>query len=50
MCPFCIATAATYAVSASSGGGIVAVVVAKLRRKSRNRKIVADSVNKEKEK
>lgn len=48
MCPVCIGAAATYAVSASSGGGIVAVVIAKLRRKSLNRKLAVDSNKKEK--
>ena len=49
MCPACIASAATVAVSVTSGGGVVALVVAKIRRFTGSRKLSPETKAKEKQ-
>jgi hypothetical protein len=39
MCPVCIASAAAFAVSVSSSGGVVALALTKVRRINRFRKL-----------
>jgi len=43
MCPVCIASAAAFAVSVSSSGGVVALALTKVRRINRFRKLNPDS-------
>jgi hypothetical protein len=43
MCPVCIASAAAFAVSVSSSGGVVALALTKVRRINRFRKLNHDS-------
>jgi len=43
MCPVCIASAAAFAVSVSSSGGVVALALTKIRRINRSRKLNPDS-------
>ena len=43
MCPVCIASAAAFAVSVSSSGGVVALALTKSRRINRFRKLNPDS-------
>jgi len=43
MCPVCIASAAAFAVSVSSSGGVVALALTKVRRINRSRKLNPDS-------
>jgi len=43
MCPVCIASAAAFAVSVSSSGGVVALALTKVRRINRFRKLNSDS-------
>jgi hypothetical protein len=43
MCPVCIASAAAFAVSVSSSGGVVALALTKVRRINRLRKLNPDS-------
>jgi hypothetical protein len=43
MCPACIASAATFAVGVTSSGGVVALVLAKVRRFTGFRKLRPDS-------
>jgi hypothetical protein len=49
MCPACIASAATFAVGITSSGGVVALVLAKVRRITVFRKRSPDSKIKEKQ-
>lgn len=49
MCPVCIGSAATFAVGVTSSGGVVALVLAKVRRISGFRKRSPDSKIKEKQ-
>ena len=42
MCPICIASAAAFAVSVSSSGGVVALTLTKVRRINRFRKLNPD--------
>jgi len=39
MCPICIASAAAFAVSVTSSGGVVALTLTKVRRINRFRKL-----------
>jgi len=43
MCPICIASAAAFAVSVTSSGGVVALALTKVRRINRFRKLNPDS-------
>ena len=43
MCPVCIASAAAFAVSVSSSGGVLALALTKVRRINRFRKLNPDS-------
>jgi hypothetical protein len=43
MCPICIASAAAFAVSVTSSGGVVALALTKVRRITRFRKLSSDS-------
>ncbi len=43
MCPVCIVSAAAFAVSVSSSGGVVALALTKVRRINRFRKLNPDS-------
>jgi len=43
ICPVCIASAAAFAVSVSSSGGVVALTLTKVRRINRFRKLNPDS-------
>jgi hypothetical protein len=43
MCPVCIASAAAFAASVSSSGGVVALALTKVRRINRFRKLNPDS-------
>ena len=43
MCPACIASAATFAVGVTSCGGVVALVLTKIRRVAGFRKLSPDS-------
>jgi len=43
MCPVCIASAAAFAVSVSTSGGVVALALTKVRRINRFRKSSPDS-------
>jgi hypothetical protein len=43
MCPACIASAATFAAGITSSGGVVALVLAKVRRITGFRKLSPDS-------
>ena len=49
MCPVCIANAATFAVCVTSSGGVVALVLTKVRRIAGFRKRSLDSQIKEKQ-
>jgi len=43
MCPICIASAAAFAASVTSSGGVVALALIKVRRINRFRKLNPDS-------
>jgi hypothetical protein len=47
MCPFCLATAAVVAASATGSGGLAALVTAKLLRKSTRKHFTQDTDTKE---
>jgi hypothetical protein len=49
MCPACIASAATLVVAVTSSGGVVALVLTKVRRITGFRKLSPDSKVKEKQ-
>jgi hypothetical protein len=49
MCPACIASAATLAVSVTSGGGVVALVLTKVRRITGSRRRSPETKIKEKQ-
>ena len=49
MCPVCIASAAAFAVSVSTSGGVVALALTKVRRIAGFRKRSPDSQIKEKQ-
>ncbi len=49
MCPACIASAATLAVGVTSSGGVIALVLAKVRRVAGFRKRSTNSKIKEKQ-
>ena len=49
MCPVCIASAAAFAVSVSTSGGVVALALTKIRRIAGFRKRSPDSKIKEKQ-
>jgi hypothetical protein len=44
ICPACIANAATFAVGLTSSGGVVALVITKVRRVAGSRKRSLDSI------
>ena len=47
MCPFCLATAAVVAASATGSGGLAALITGKLFRKSTQKHLTEDTETKE---
>jgi hypothetical protein len=47
MCPFCLATAAVVAASATGSGGLAALITGKLFRKSTRKHLTEDTETKE---